>query len=104
MGLDLSVQFDDLACYATNATRFVKMATELPSALATSPSPHEVWLKTKDSADPWEYDARILFKEDRIEIEVLGFGASFHVDIRRFIAQISNVCSATLVDDDGEPF
>jgi len=104
MGFDLSVKFENPACYTANAKRFARMAKELPSTLDSSPNREEIWLKSEGSSDPWGYDARILFKENSLEIEVMGFGSSFHTDIRDFVAQISKECPAVLVDDDGEPF
>jgi hypothetical protein len=78
------------------------MVRALPSALDTSPSNDEVWLKDRESQDPWVYEARIFPKENDLSVEVMGFSRVFHRDIRGLLARLSEETSAVLVDDDGE--
>jgi hypothetical protein len=102
MGFDLSVRFADPAWYRRNRERVGAMVRALPSALDISPSDDEVWLKDRDSQDPWVYEARIFLKENDLSVEVMGFSQVFRRDIRGLLARLSEETSAVLVDDDGE--
>jgi hypothetical protein len=102
VGFDLSVRFADSTWYPRNRSLVAHIARSLPSALAASPSPTEIWLKDPDSKDPWVYEARILIQPEALLVEVMGFSQIFHRDIRAFIAQLSAETPAELIDDDGE--
>lgn len=103
MGFDLSVRFTDPTWYAKNKSRVAAMARALPSAIRESPSPTEIWLKDPTSRDPWAYEVRLLLKDDALLVEVMGFSAAFHEDVRELVARLSSESPAQLVDDDGEP-
>jgi hypothetical protein len=103
MGFDLSVRFSDPQWYRENRSKVIDLANALPSALTESPSNEEVWLKDADSSDPWAYEVRILPREDSLDVEVMGFGGTFHRDVRRFMASLAALTDVLLVDDDGEP-
>jgi hypothetical protein len=103
MGFEYRLSFSDPSWYVANRERLAARLRALDRFVEEVP-PNELRLVDGSVDNSWSYDMRIFLAPTCVDIEVSGFTATFHVDLRETIDWIRTQTPVTLVDDDGDPF